>query len=271
VAAASEWTYFDREHPLYQLAPWQTRDTSWPFTPPELRGAPLEREDGLLTEPLEMRSVAWPGAMRVYRVGSNGPTVQEIRLFSPYTGSIDLGGIEALARVWVDAMVRLSGGPYSGKDLAKQGHPYGWASKPVGQRMSLAAWTAGWQPRQMPGFGGKYRVAKGIKGFMPDRAVINVDSGFLQSHWRMEVLRDADGVTVRIVNDASYAWYLARGTVNMQAHGPWGPVGAEMAPKLVDTWRQAAWAAWNRIAHQRSFGNDAPPAYALSASVGGFS
>ncbi len=236
----AEWTFLSRTHPLYEMVPGTDR---WPFTPPEFEMAePLRTDDeGFIVERMEMRMAAFRQAVRIYRLGLHGPTVQEVRLRSRYTREMDLGPVVEVARRWLDAMRQLSRGPYSLRQLRLMGHPYGWGAP--GQ----AAWQRFRQPRRMP-YMGRHRYLRGVRlrGAMPDRAVINLQTGRLYRSWRMEVRALATGLVIRFIAGTRYAWYLARGTVRMQPHGPWGPVARRMMPQLFEAWRRAAWEAWRK-------------------------
>ncbi|MCD6352304.1 MAG: hypothetical protein J7M26_09315 [Armatimonadetes bacterium] len=260
-----EWTFLSRTHPLYHRPP---DVQAWPFTPPEFEMAePLETEDsGLLVERLEMRMTTWPGAVRVYRRGQRGPTVQEVRLHSRYAREMDLRAVLDVANRWLEAMRQLSHGPYSLRELARMGHPYGWGTTTV------ASWSRLASPRPIPRMG-RHRYLRGLnlRGPMPNRAVINLQSGRLAQSWRLEVRRLARGLVLRFIADPSYAWYLARGTIYMQPHGPWGPVAQRLFPMLLAAWRRAAWEAWRR---QRSlagqFGEQVAECATASVEAGGF-
>jgi hypothetical protein len=241
------WEFVNMQHPLYERPP---DVQAWPFTPPELRmAAPLEEtERGTLVERLEMEAEAWPGAVRVVREGIRGPTVQVVQLQSRYARWIDLSQVLEIAGRWLEGMRQLSRGPYTLRQLARMGHPYGWGPAP--------GWLRFLSPRRIPRMG-RHAFVRGIRlrGAMPDRAVINLQTGRLYESWRMEWRRTQGGLELRFVNDAPYAWYLARGTIRMQAHGPWGPIVQRLMPALVDAWRRAALEAWRqRAARAGQFG-----------------
>lgn len=267
-----EWTFDDPFHPVYERDPAQ--DTRWidplpmmraraytPYTPP---GRDVSYPQ---SEPLRMDMVGHP-SVDIHQ-SANGNTVQTVRLYSRYAAHIDLGQIQRLARQWLRALESLSQGTYTLADLRKMGHPYGYGAT------SIPSWSRLRAPRAIPGFRASQR--RGARGFLPNRAVVNSQSGQFLRSWRFSVNRFHGGVTLNFWNEAKsergfpYPWALAHGTIKMQAHGPWPFVADELLDEVHEAWRQGAWAAWHELQSMRDQFGDAPVQQQLEdAEAGGW-
>jgi len=203
-------------------------------------------------------------------LSASGNTVQTIRLRSKYIKDMDLSGMKRLAQQMFNAYKRLSRGPYSSGDLRDMGHPYGYGhprSRSTGH--VKATWTTLRNPRQMPGFVGKHRV--GARGFVQNRAVVNSQSGAFERAWRWNMVPSADGLILNFWNErksdrgAPISWFLAHGTVKMQAHGPWPYVLDQMLPLFQAEWhQQAVGASRARDLDEATFGEGVVNAEAAS-------
>lgn len=236
-----EWEFWDRSHPVYERPPGDDR---WPVALPGLvpaqytrRRRPEDTED-LTFEPLRMAMEHYP-SVDVYRTPA-GNTVQKVILRSGYAPDIDVSGIERLAREWMRYLRTMSLGPYSLRLLRAMGHPYGY-----GERGSKRSWERLGSPRAIPRMG-RLGYIRGMRGRVSDRSIINLQSGDLWRAWDWRLLRWHGGVTLLFTNPTPQAWWLAHGTIYMQAHGPWATVAQRVLPAMHAAWRQAAYEAWRR-------------------------
>jgi len=133
----------------------------------------------------------------------------------------DLQPVQRVLDFMVKDAIALSQGPYSLRQLAAMGHPYGRDSG---------------TPRKVPNLS----HVKKIKGTVPSLSVINKQSGNLLRLWSSRLVMTEDGVDALLENSAPYAFYLAAGTRNMQAHGPFTTVAARHRSALLSAWMQVA-------------------------------
>jgi len=267
-----EWQFLE-EHPIYERE-WQ--ETRWPAALPGMRPraylpyVPPGRTMPMagVREPLLMEMVGHP-SVDIHQAAS-GNTVQTVHLQSIYAPYIRLDRMRDFARRWVEALRRLSRGPYSQKDLREMGHPYGF-----GVPGSKASWVRLGTPRVIPSF--PVGTRRGARAAVPNRAVINLQSGDFESHWRWSVLRWGEGITLNFWNEAKskegapYPWFLSHGTVKMQAHGPWPYVAEELLPQVQNDWRQgAAEAARALAAAEGQFGEEPVAKTEQDFEAGGF-
>lgn len=256
------WTY-TQGHPVYQRPPEATR---WAFGMPGLRpraytpyrppGASMPER---ITEPLRMDVEGHP-SVDLHQTAA-GHTVQTIRLRSKYVRDMDLAEIRRLARQMFESYKRLSRGPYSYRDLRMMGHPYGYAHSRTPQGYVKATWTGLSRPRKQPGFKGQYRT--GPRGFVANRAVVNYHTGKFERAWRWSMMVTADGLILNFWNErksdtgAPISWFIAHGTIYMQAHGPWPYVLDQMLPAIQAEWhKQAVTASRARDLDEGMFGED---------------
>jgi hypothetical protein len=237
------WEFAERTHPVYERPPAATR---WPVPLEGTRAAgyvPWMVSERVPTrEPLMLTVLGHP-SVTIHRQGTDGPTVQTVRLRTSNMQYLQPGDLEPLRRVaaeWYRTMVSLSRGPYNRKMLEEMGHPYGYpgAGRPTWGRLG--------KPR---GYGRLFKVGwamRGVKGFVPPLSVINLDTGNLAEAWYWETEMLPDGVEVRFGNAMPYAFYLAHGTVKMRAHGPWQEVAERLLPALQSAWREGVMAAARR-------------------------
>ena len=192
----------------------------------------------LVTEPLHMETIGYP-SVDVYRT-PDGDTLQKVLLRTRYMPEIELDEIEQIVADWYDLCRLMSEGPYSSEDLRRMGHPYGY-----GLRGSAPSWARLRRPRRLPSMG-QAAYIPGLRGRVSDQSIVNLQSGTFRESWYTRILRWAGGVTVLIGNRAPYAWFLAHGTIKMQAHGPWSTVAHRVLPRMNTAWRRAAYRAWRR-------------------------
>lgn len=266
----SEWEFADRNHPVYGRP---EEAANWQFGPAGMRPLPYhEDEQGTVTEDLRMEMEGHP-SVDIYQAPS-GSTIQSVQLHSKYSPEIDLKLVEAAAREWYEDLTRLSFGPYSLSDLREMGHPYGY-----GDKREPYTWERLHRPRAIPRMGAHLR-SMGYRKGMPDRSVVNRQSGRFSESWNLRVLRWMGGVNVLFINSAPYSWFLAHGTYKMQAHGPWPYAATYHIGALMKAWRLAAYRAWREgvqrarnaeAAMQGQFGEEAQASADLEAEAGGFS
>ncbi len=261
-----EWLFLERTHPVYERPPEAER---WPVPLPGLEAAEYREEavageeQPVVVEPLRMEMVGYR-SVTIYRT-PGGQTIQKVVLRSRYARFMDLSEIERIAREWFARLMQMSLGPYTLKELRRMGHPYGY-----GPRGSRPSWHRLLQPRCIPRMGRAAYIA-GWRGRVPDRSIINIQTGNLFRSWYYRILPWHGGVTIIWGNRAEYAWYLVHGTAKMQAHGPWETVARRLLPRLHAAWRRAAQAAWRRLrAQEAQFSADAVAAQRLHAEAGGF-
>lgn len=246
----AEWE-FPPWHPVVLDRPRE--DTRWiaplpymrprAYTPYEPPGSHRGQQ---ITEPLRMDMVGHP-SVDIHQT-ANGSTVQTVRLYSSYAHYIDLARIRVLAKQWYESLRRLSLGPYSLQDLAEMGHPYGYDGADPWRRLRNG--------RTIPRFSAGQR--HGARRLLPNRAVVNLQSGDFERAWRYSVLPFSGGLTINFWNETLYSWFLAHGTIRMQAHGPWAYVANEMLPEVQEAWRLGAMAAARQVrAMEEQFGTEA--------------
>lgn len=257
MSTADLWEFAERTHPVYERQPGDTR---WIAPPEGFRPAgyvPWMVSERVNTrEPLTMTQVGHP-SVRVFREGSDGPTVQEVTLRTTHRQALsdeDLEGIRQAGAQWFDTLRALSRGGLSSGDLRGLGHPYGygqpgnqnarWEQIRQGPRGADALFKRGWH-------------AKRVRGAVPPLSVVNYQSGAFYNAWHWSVELTPFGATLRFVNDTFYAWFLAHGTVRMVAHGPWGEASNRYLTQIQQTWRQAVRAAQRRRrAEEAQFGEE---------------
>ena len=270
-----EWEFI-QSHPVYQRPP---EDSRWAFGLPGLRprayvphrppGAAMPET---LTEPLRMDVVGHPSVD--LHLTAAGNTVQTIRLHSKHAGGMDLSRIGQLARQMWEAYKRLSRGPYTQRDLRMMGHPYGYEHNRTAAGYVQAAWSTLRNPRKIPGFVGAYRT--GPRGFVGNRAVVNSQTGEFERAWRWNMVPSGDGLLLNFWNErksetgAPISWFLAHGTIFMQAHGPWQEVLDQMLPLIQAEWhKQAVDAARASDLDESQFGSDVLEAEAAREAASG--
>jgi hypothetical protein len=229
------WTFADRSHLVYERP---VTDTRWPVPLYGFKAAGYQpygfmaqRPGAETVEPLTMTAVGHP-SVTLGREGMDGPTVQTISLNTQYADLVTpdlLGQLQPLAESWVLFCRAMSGGPLTRDRLRAMHHPYGymtpgWAGLRGGPRGKREVFHTGWH-------------MKGVRGAVPPLSVINRDSGWLEENWFGEVRAAPNGVQVRIINLASYSWFLAHGTVKLQAHGPWQEAVDRFLAGLQQAWR----------------------------------
>ena len=231
----AEWEFAEATHPVYERPPGATR---WPAAPPGLVPDEYEERRGTLVEPLHMSMEGAP-SVDLYQA-PGGDTIQKIELRSQYTPDVDTSEVEQVAREWTDLLVRMSMGPYSLDDLREMGHPYGYG-QPDDPRTS--GWARLFRPRAMPSM---RRHTAGVRGSMPNRSIINLQSGELLGNWYVRILRWYGGLNILFGNRSEYAWFLAHGTRSMQAHGPWETVARRLLGRLHNVGRLTSYRGWQK-------------------------
>lgn len=249
------WEFADREHPVYQRAPWETR---WGYALEGFRAAgyvPWMVSPRVNTrEPLKLVEEGHP-SVTARREGTDGPTVQEISLQSAYAEELDdstIAEIRRLAAQWYETLRALSRGPLTLADLRDMGHPYGYGEKPGGhpregmrgKKSHPALFGSGWH-------------AKGVRGAVPPLSVVNLQSGDFYEGWSWEVERTPTGILLRFIQAVPYAWYLIHGTYRMQAHGPWKEAADRYLGRVQQIWTQGAREASRRRRALESMGLEA--------------
>jgi hypothetical protein len=202
-------------------------------------------------------------------MSASGNVTQTVRLHSEYARDIDLATVRHLAAQWYAALRRLSEGPLTRRDLRRMGHPYGYGDTPV------VSWGRLRNPRAIPGYQGRYRA--GSRGMVTNRAVINSPTGRFRDAWRMSVTIQDGGAQLNFWNEArsdrgaNYPWFLAHGTVKMQAHGPWEEVARQLLPEVHSAWRAgASQAARERRALVSQMGDEGVARQEADFEQGGF-
>lgn len=180
----------------------------------------------------------------------NGATVVELTRLSQFTPNMRLTDMVGMQR-WSDdvfnLLVNMSRGPYTKKDLAQAGNPYGFD-------LVLQDGKATKQRRRVPRYINSKSIGhvKGVRGSVPTMTVINSPSGNFARHWTHEIRVRPDGISMVWRNDATsdkgfpYSWALAAGTEKMQAHGPWTYAVLQYINQIDVEWRRQAWAAAQR-------------------------
>ncbi len=190
-------------------------------------------------EPLGLTVVGHP-SVTIRREGADGPTAQEITLQTSHPERLSQADLRALVPIveqWVAFCRNMSQGSLGRTELRRLGHPYGYRAGPT-------AWQRLGPPR---GSGQLFRSGwhrKGVQGAVPPLSVINRDSGWLAENWFGEVRMTSTGAQVRVVNLASYSWFLAHGTYKMAAHGPWTEAVNRYLADLQQAWRNLVRRAW---------------------------
>jgi len=242
------WQFAERTHPVYERPAEATR---WPFARPVPYAATEgvepaeyeEGEEGLVSEPLQMSLEAVPSA-DWYQKDASGNTVLTLRLHSGYAPQMDLDPIRQMAGQMYDMFRALSRGPLSYRDLRLMGHPYGY-----GQPEEELTWRKLGEPRKVSWRtpeGESWRHIAGIRGSVATMAVVHRHTGQFEAAWRHSLMATPDGVVLTFWNErksergAPVAFFLAHGTVKMQAHGPWETVPRWFWPRLVNAWRAEA-------------------------------
>jgi len=262
------WTYLDDRHPVYDRP---SDVTSWAFAPEGLTPAEYDAEEGAVetdggqpfpqTEPLSMGFERLPSLE--WRQGPSGNTILTLRLSSEWTGKMDLREMVEFARAMHEQFQAHSHGPYSLTMLADMGHPYGY-----GLPGELPSWGKLARPRKVPRYAdtlaGRRSIGhvRGVRGSVGTMSVVNEQTSDFSRAWRWSYSVGANGVTFSWWNErksargAPVAWFLAHGTVKMQAHGPWEVVPRRFWPALVNAWRQsAARAAQEHRLHEGLYGS----------------
>lgn len=156
-----------------------------------------------------------------------------------------------MGKVKQDAQ-NLSLGPLTLKILARMGHPYGF-DKGTGRARKLPV---------------RIGHVKGIKGYVTNLAIINIQTGDLHSSWSIEVEKVGDVVECRLINTVEYAWYLAHGTDKMQAHGPWVMAYINNWSRINEAWTEV-WKKAGRKATETRIGEAASLTGGPSIAPGG--
>ncbi|MGD9497964.1 MAG: hypothetical protein AB7Y46_16795 [Armatimonadota bacterium] len=242
------WYYADESHPVYS----RPRDADrWAFVLPGMQAAPYEEaEEGVeldtghvypTGEPLQLTMPAMP-ALEWHQTAA-GNTVLTMRLHSDWAAEIEMADVLEAARAMWEDFRRHSRGPLTYQDLADLGHPYGYGTP----RQALT-WEKLGRPRKVPRYyaGRSLGHPRGIRGSVPTMSVVNYHTGEFEAAWRWSYSWRGDGLTLVFWNErkseagAPVAWFLAHGTVWMQAHGPWEVVPRRHWSPIVNAWRQAA-------------------------------
>lgn len=176
-------------------------------------------------------------SVRMFRDPATGYTIIEARRNTQFMEQItndDLAQLEAWGNMMLQRYRALSEGPYSLAMLRKMEHPYATAPAADGSKRKVPRRSG---PRR---FGGvSIGHAPGIRGSVPTMNVVNRQGrgeNALADKWRMEVLHDARGVAVRIINETPQAWFVLAGTRKMVAHGPRVEEMAQRTASLNSTW-----------------------------------
>lgn len=255
------WAFTDPSHPAYERPPDVER---WPYALPGYTPQKYRSRQGMTTEPLMMAEEGHP-SVRLFQ-DETGATVQRVTLRTRYLQYMDLGRITELAREWHRLLAAMSLGPYSLEMLREMGHPYGYGAT------TTPSWARLSQPRKRPSMGAAAYI-KGLRGRVSDRSIINYQSGRLYESWSQRVteLPNGKGLALDFVAGTDYAWYLAHGTVSMQAHGPWKTVADRELPVLQQAWRAEATRAWQRAqAEADAMSGQFGQAQANTFGAGGF-
>ena len=248
------WTYLDDRHPMYDRPSDARR---WEFAQRGLRPAEYDVPDG--DPPAYTRSGApYPQGEDLsmgfdtlpslrWRQGPGGNTILTFSLRSAHIADMDLSAVvEAARSMWLDFKAH-SRGPYSRHDLRALNHPYGY-----GTPDEPPTWEKLTRPRKVPRYGetllGRRSIGhvKGIRGSVPTMSVVNRTTGEFEGAWRWSYAVRGDGLTLTFWNErrsergAPIAWFLAHGTVKMQAHGPWEVVPRAHWGAIVGAWSAAA-------------------------------
>jgi len=255
----SYWHYLEQAHPVYDRPPEAER---WEFATPGLTPAPYEvppEEEAPVTldtgqpypqrELLQMHFEVSPSLE--WHQSAAGNTVLTMHLSSDLMGDMDLGDVVQAARAMFDDFKAHSRGPLTRYDLRDLGHPYGY-----GAPDEPPTWEKLGRPREVPRFpqvlreGQLRRVSlghvRGMRGSVPTMSVVNRDTREFERSWRWTYSVRGDGLTLVFWNErksergSPISWFLAHGTIWMQAHGPWEVVPTAHWPQIVNAWRTAA-------------------------------
>jgi len=269
---AFNWPVFNSPHIAVTERPQS--DTRWPvplpgmvqraYTPYWPPGAPRPQR---LEERPVMQMDGYPSVD--IHMSASGNVTQTVRLNSQFSSEIDLSTIRHLSKQWYAALRRMSEGPLQPRDLRRMGHPYGYGDT------STVSWARLRNPRAIPGYSGRNRA--GARGMVTNRAVINSVTGNFRDKWRMSVTQQSGGVQLNFWNEArsragaNYPWFLAHGTIKMQAHGPLEEVARQMLPEVHAAWREgAATAARERAASVAQMGEEGVGRQEAEFEQGGF-
>lgn len=229
-----EWEFADLTHPVYEREPKEEKN--WPVPLPGMVADDYRDREGLTVEPLHMSMEGYPST-DLYK-GASGDTVQLVHLKTKQDMlDVDQTEIDQIAEEWLKHLRTMSLGPYSLKLLREMGHPYGF-----GKRGERPSWERLQRPRATPSMGGQRN--RGFRAPVPDRSIVNLQSGDMYRSWRRQKLQWYGGLNLLFLNPMHYAFYLAHGTYKMQAHGPWQAVAQELLPRLHEAWRRATFRAW---------------------------
>ena len=264
------WEFAEETHPVYERPlgeeRWPVAYRGWTPTPyEEVPGA----SKGLWEQPFpqqepERMTFDLSGAVDLY-VTAQDNVVIRMRLNSRYVTSMDLSEIRALGTQMYEAFRALSRGPLSLQELRRLGHPYGYDVPRGGSR-----WEALRNPREVPWrspfTGQSLRHVRGMRGSVGTLDVVNLQTGQFERAWRWNMIATGGSVTLSFWNErksrtgAPVAWFLAHGTIYMQAHGPWTVVPERFWPLLVRAWRaEALRASLRRSAYLQQFGTSEEP------------
>lgn len=124
----------------------------------------------------------------------------------------------------------MSQGPYKLNELAAMNHPYS-ANRPSGiNRLSKLNPPAG----------------------ATKKDIINKQSGLLARSWQTHFELTPDGFEASLSNTAPWAWWLAHGTKNMRAHGPWKAAFQMHMPEINKEFAKIALDAQRRYLQQEA-------------------
>jgi hypothetical protein len=204
-----------------------------------------------IQQPLLMDVTGMP-SFHLYQHATSGNFVMSLQRKTQYMSDVqpgDLAGIRALGDAMYEMLKHMSQGPYKTPTLRAMGHPYGFDQKPggevVGRRIA----------RSVRGVGSIGHV-RGVRGSVPDRTVVNEQSGEFLRSWRWNYTLSADGAHLNFWNTAktdprsgnpiSIGWLLSHGTTRMQPHGPFTYVAAVFVGQFNAEWTRVTQRAFAR-------------------------
>lgn len=188
------------------------------------------------------RPIAGQPSAQLRRTQRGGAVTEVARSseWEPWLTAADLELVRRVARKMLSDAQAMSQGPLSLATLRRMNHPYG-------------------RGRKAPGGGKRGRLGRlqrlaGYRHGISNLAIINRQSGRLAGAWRIEVGRRPGQVVVRLGNSVAYAGWLAMGTKNLRAHGPWTSAVIKHLPELNQAWLQVTQRAWYRAMAEASSG-----------------
>ena len=216
-----------------------------PFPGVDRERDPLSRPASDEVSPLPARArrgwsrrMAGAPSVRFIKQEDGGVAI-EIDRFTSYDEELeamDMAPLEEIVHDMVAMFTAMSQGPLSLQELRARNHPYG---------MGKVVVVNGKLVRR--GKLGRIGHARGVRGSVPNMSIVNKQSanGFA-SKWSGEVVKQDNGVKLKIENTSPVASYLCFGTTRMTSHGPWEYVTRHFLSRINSAWRRVVRQMWLR-------------------------